>query len=31
MGIIFINVIYIIEITLLLIYTLECINTQYNK
>lgn len=30
MGIIFINVI-IIEITLLLIYTLECINTQYNK
>ena len=30
MGIIFINVI-IIEITLLLINTLECINTQYNK
>lgn len=30
MGSIFINVI-IREITLLLIYALECINTQYNK
>lgn len=30
MGIIFINVV-IIEITLLLIYALKCINTQYNK
>lgn len=30
MGSIFINVI-IIEITLLLIYALECISTQYNK
>lgn len=30
MGSIFINVI-IIEITLLLIYALECINTKYNK